>query len=229
MRTKFVSPHPVDDGSTFSRPEPDRPDWILSSSLRSLWAAHHFPPSVQTRMYLSKSVIVATLSLVGAFALVGFAVQQQTPSASADPTVDVGVVVNDLEASLQFYREVLGMEQRRTIDISEDFGRRSGLTGGAPTEIRVLTLGDGEAATEWKLMTFEDEAAEADESDVTDQQGMQYITLQVDQLGPYLERARAHGVEPRGETPVALGEENHFLLLQAPEGTFVELIGPLKQ
>lgn len=167
--------------------------------------------------------------LVGALGLAGFALQQQSPSASADPTVDVGVVVNDLDASLAFYREVLGMEQRRTIDISKDFGRRSGLTGGAPTEIRVLTLGDGDAATEWKLMAFDEAAAETEESDITDQQGMQYITLQVDRLGPFLERARAHGVEPRGETPIALGEENHFLLLQAPEGTFVELIGPLRQ
>ncbi|HKL87564.1 MAG TPA: VOC family protein [Salinibacter sp.] len=181
-------------------------------------------------MFQSQTVtVIAVLSLVGAFGLAGFAFQDEGASASADPTVDVGVVVNDLEASLQFYREVLGMEQRRTIDITEDFGRRSGLTGGAPTEIRVLTLGDGDAATEWKLMAFEEDAAAVDESDITDAQGMQYITLQVDRLGPYLERARTHGIEPRGETPIALGDENHFLLLQAPEGTFVELIGPLKQ
>lgn len=148
-------------------------------------------------------------------------------SASADPTIDVGVVVDDLDASLQFYREVLGMEQRRTIDITEDFGQRSGLTGGHPTEIRVLTLGEGDAATEWKLMTFEEVPDAPAESDITDQQGMQYITLQVDQLGPYLERARDHDVKPIGDTPIALGEDNHFLLLQAPEGTFVEVIGPL--
>lgn len=153
----------------------------------------------------------------------------EAQSATADPTIDVGVVVDDLDASLQFYREVLGMEQRRTIDIAKDFGQRSGLTGGSPTEIRVLTLGDGDAATEWKLMTFEDVPDAATESDITDQQGMQYITLQVDELGPYLERARAHDVTPLGDTPIALGEDNHFLLLQAPEGTFVEVIGPLDQ
>ena len=36
-------------------------------------------------------------------------------------------------------------------------------------------------------------------------------------------------MEPLGETPISLGETNHFLLLQAPEGTFVEVIGPLEQ
>ncbi|MEF8938271.1 MAG: VOC family protein [Salinivenus sp.] len=150
-------------------------------------------------------------------------------SASADPTIDVGVVVDDLEASLQFYRDVLGMTQRRTIDITEAFGRRSGLTGGAPTEIRVLTLGEGDAATEWKLMAFDEGPSGADEADITDQRGMQYITLQVDRLGPYLERAREHGVQPLGDTPIALGDTDHFLLLQAPEGTFIEVIGPLEQ
>ncbi len=150
-------------------------------------------------------------------------------SETSDPTVDVGVVVDDLDASLQFYKNVLGMEQSRTIDINEDFGRRSGLTGGRTTQIRVLTLGTGEAATEWKLMTFDEVPEAADESNITDQQGMQYVTVQVDQLGPYLKRARAHGVKPLGETPIALGENNHFLLLQAPEGTFIELIGPLDQ
>lgn len=121
------------------------------------------------------------------------------------------------------------MEQRRTIDISKEFGRQSGLTGGHPTEIRVLTLGDGDAATEWKLMTFEEGARAPSESNITAQQGMQYITLEMDDLGPYLKRAREYGVEPLGKTPIALGEDNHFLLLRAPEGTFIELIGPLNQ
>jgi len=150
-------------------------------------------------------------------------------SPTADPTIDVGVVVDDPEASLQFYREVLDMDQRRTIDISEEFGRRSGLTGGQPTDIRVLTLGDGDAATEWKLVAFDDGPIGVDKADITDQRGMQYITLQVDPLRPYLERAREYGVELVGDTPIALGETNHFLLLQAPEGTFVEVIGPLDQ
>lgn len=175
---------------------------------------------------LTLTLAIGLLLLSG---LAGFALRTESPRATADPTIDVGVVVDDLDASLQFYRTVIGMEQRRTIDINEDFGQRSGLTGGTPTEIRVLTLGEGDAATEWKLMTFPDLPDAASESNITDQQGMQYITLQVDQLGPYLERARTHGVKPLGETPVSLNEENHFLLLQAPEGTFVELIGPLDQ
>jgi catechol 2,3-dioxygenase-like lactoylglutathione lyase family enzyme len=180
-------------------------------------------------MVSPRTVRPLVLLSVLALGTLGPAAPAQGQAPTAAPTIDVGVVVDDLEASLQFYREVLGMAQRRTIDISEAFGRRSGLTGGAPTEIRVLTLGTGDAATEWKLMAFADGPGAADEADITDQRGMQYITLQVDRLGPYLERAREHGVQPLGETPIALGETDHFLLLQAPEGTFVEVIGPLEQ
>jgi hypothetical protein len=31
-----------------------------------------------------------------------------------------------------------------------------------------------------------------------------------------------------GDTPVALGEKDHFVLVQDPDGTIIELIGPLK-
>jgi len=172
---------------------------------------------------LSARLLPAVLCL----ALTGLLPAAPAHSQTAAPTIDVGVVVDDLEASLQFYREVLGMEQSRTIDVTEAFGRRSGLTGGQPTTVRVLTLGEGDTATEWKLMEFADGPSGVDEADITDQRGMQYVTLQVDRLGPYLKRAREHGVEPRGETPIALDDTNHFLLLQAPEGTFIEVIGPL--
>ena len=31
-----------------------------------------------------------------------------------------------------------------------------------------------------------------------------------------------------GETPIPLGPDSHFVLIKDPDGTFVELIGPLK-
>lgn len=177
----------------------------------------------------SPAALIATISVLVLSGLLGFATRTAPTQATAEATIDVGVVVDDLDESLQFYTEVLGMEQRRTIDINDDFGQRSGLTGGTPTTIQVLTLGEGDAATEWKLMTFPDLPDAVSESNITHQQGMQYMTIHVDHLGPYVDRARSHGLELMGETPIPLGEENHFLLLQAPEGTFVEVIGPLAQ
>lgn len=179
------------------------------------------------RRFATSVILIGLIAVLG---LLGFATQAGTFDDHADPTIDVGVVVEDLDASLQFYQEVIGMTQSRTIEITDEFGQNSGLTAGAPTEIRVLTLGSGDDATEWKLMTFDDlPQASSSEMHITDEVGMQYVTLQVDQLGPFLDRAEDHGVEPLGDTPIPLGGGDHFALLQAPEGTFVELIGPLEQ
>jgi hypothetical protein len=57
---------------------------------------------------------------------------------------------------------------------------------------------------------------------------MQYITLQVTGLELILERIRKYGVELLGETPVPFDAERHFALIRDPDGTFIELIGPLK-
>lgn len=179
------------------------------------------------RRFATSVILVGVVAFLG---LIGVAAESNTVDSHADPTIDVGIVVEDLEASTEFYRDVVGMRQSRTIPISEEFGSNSGLTGGQPTEIRAMTLGSGDEATEWKLMTFDDlpEGPEG-ETHITDQIGMQYITIQVERMGPLLERAEEHGFEPRGETPIPLGEEDHFALFQAPEGTFVEIIGPLEQ
>jgi len=50
----------------------------------------------------------------------------------------------------------------------------------------------------------------------------------VNSLDPVLKRIKKHNVKLLGETPVALGETDHFVLVQDPDGTIIELIGPLK-
>jgi hypothetical protein len=57
---------------------------------------------------------------------------------------------------------------------------------------------------------------------------MQYITINVNSLAPFLERIKKHKVKLLGETPIPLGESDHFVLVQDPDGTIIELIGPLK-
>ena len=47
-------------------------------------------------------------------------------------------------------------------------------------------------------------------------------------LEPILGRIKKHGVKLLGETPITLNETDHFVLIQDPDGTIIELIGPLK-
>ena len=91
-----------------------------------------------------------------------------------------------------------------------------------------LRLGEGDDASEWKLMTFGDRAKGQPNEFILDRTGMRYITIMVKDLTPFLERIKKHNVKLLGETPLPLGSDRHFVLIQDPDGTFVELIGPMK-
>ena len=141
--------------------------------------------------------------------------------------IGVGVVVSDIEKSLDFYLNVIGMTKTGEFDVNEEFGKISGLTGGVPFHVEVLKLEDSPDANVWKLMTFGKDAPHPGSRYIQDDTGVQYITIHVTSLEPFLERIRKHNVRLLGDTPVPLGDgERHFALIQDPDGTIIELIGP---
>jgi len=83
-------------------------------------------------------------------------------------------------------------------------------------------------ATEWKPMSFGKPASHPKQKHLQDDTGMQYITIHVKALKPILERIKANDVKLLGETPFLMGGTTYFTLVQDPDGTFVELIGPME-
>ena len=142
--------------------------------------------------------------------------------------IGVGVVTANLQESLDFYLNVIGMKKVGDFEIDEAFGRSSGLTDGIPFHVDVLKLEESPESNSWKLISFGREMGRPVSGYIHDNIGMQYITIQVTSLEPFLERIKAHGVQLRGETPTPMDAHRHFALVQAPEGTFIELIGPIK-
>jgi hypothetical protein len=112
-------------------------------------------------------------------------------------------------------------------DVDEEFARSSGLSGGTPFAVKVLKLKDSPEANQWKLMSFNKKAGRPMPKHIQDDTGAQYITIMVNNLRPFLERIEKHQVKLLGETPVVLGPDQQFALVQDPDGTFIELIGPL--
>jgi len=142
--------------------------------------------------------------------------------------IGVGVVTKNLEKSLDFYLNVIGMTKVGEFDVDGDFGKISGLTDGIAFHVDILKLQDSPEANQWKLMSFKKEGSHPMSTYIHDDTGPQYITISVNSLEPFLQRIKKHNVKLLGETPVALGETDHFVLVQDPDGTFIELIGPLK-
>ena len=64
----------------------------------------------------------------------------------ANQTIDIGIVVKDINKSVQFYKKVVGFEEKEGFQVGGNFPKLVGLTDGTDSKIHVLRLGDKETA-----------------------------------------------------------------------------------
>jgi len=141
--------------------------------------------------------------------------------------ISVGVIVSDLEASKIFYTKIVGMIEVPGFSVTDDIGKRTGLTGGLPFDVTVLKLEDTPTASQWKLMSFKKEATHPKQKYIQDDTGMQYITIFPKDMAGAIARIKKNNIPTLGETPIQLPNGKTFVLIQDPDGTFIELIGDL--
>lgn len=141
-------------------------------------------------------------------------------------SIQIGVITSDLQKSIDFYTDVIGMTKTGGFSVDEAFGAKSGLTGGLRIDVTVLKLKDDPEATEWKLLSFGKEATHPPQKFIQDDVGIQYVTIFVKSMKPFLERLEKHNVEHLEEMPTFLEDGRQFVLVQDPDGNFIELIGP---
>ncbi len=141
--------------------------------------------------------------------------------------IDIGLVVSDLEQSVAFYENALGMQRAYSFNVDSAFARRSGLTAGAPLHAVALKLTTDDDAPVLKLVrTGEPDTYRP--HFINEQSGVRYLTVFVTALEPVLERLKQHNVPVLGDGPVQLSDGQSFALVQDPDGVFVELIGPMR-
>lgn len=144
----------------------------------------------------------------------------------SNPTIFVGSVVTDLAKSVDFYTNIIGMTKTGAFSVDGAKGKELGLTDGRPIDVTVLKLEDSPQANEWKLMSFGTKPGHKKPNYLHDDTGMQYITILVNHLNPIIERIEKNNIKILSGKPSELGEGRFFILVQDPDGTFVELIGP---
>lgn len=144
----------------------------------------------------------------------------------SNPTVFVGSVVADLEKSVDFYTNIIGMKKTGAFSVDGVKSKELGLTDGRPIDVTVLKLEDSPQANEWKLMSFGNKPAHKKPKYIHDDHGMQYITILVNHLAPVMQRVEKNNIKILSNKPSKLDETRYFILVQDPDGTFVELIGP---
>ncbi len=150
----------------------------------------------------------------------------QPPGDFAKSGISVGLVVEDLAKSLDFYQNVIGMVKTSEFSVDAARAKELGLSNGDRFDVTILKLENSEQAAEWKLMSFGKKATHPKQNYVPDDTGMQYITIYVKSMKSILERIKKHNVKTLGITPTKLDEARDFVLVRDPDGTFIEIIGP---
>lgn len=148
------------------------------------------------------------------------------PEEFSTPTIQVGLVVSDLEKAVDFYTTVIGMTRTGGFSVPGVKAKELGLTDGRSIDVTVLKLEDSAQANEWKMMSFGKKAEHPEQKYLHDDTGLQYITIFVKNIHPFIERIRKNNIQILSGTPSTLDDGRGFILVQDPDGTFIELIGP---
>lgn len=119
-----------------------------------------------------------------------FAVSAQkvpAPEEFSNPTIQVGLVVSDLEKTVDFYTNVIGMIQTGGFNVPGEKAKNLGLTDGRSIEVTVLKLEDSIHSNEWKMMSFGEKAAHPKQKYLHNDTGLQYITIFVKNIHPFIQ------------------------------------------
>lgn len=150
-------------------------------------------------------------------------------------TIDLGVVVGDIDKAVAFYTTAIGFKENPGFGVPGPFSADAGLTDGAPLDIKVLTLGDDASATKIKLMQVKGTkkpAAKSDNQYIHSQLGFSYLTIYVTDMNASVARLEKAGVKPIAKTPIAIpadiADGMYLTIIRDPDGNLVELVGPKK-
>ena len=168
---------------------------------------------------LSAAVLVSFVA--GALA---FNVVENQPDFTSE-TISIGIVTHDFDASLAFYTDVIGMQKTGGFSVNKDFSDNSGLSNGDPFEVAVLKLADSPDATEWKIVGFDKSPKTKPSKHIQDRIGIQYVTIFVESVDPYIQKFNSMNIELLNQPGLTIPDGRRFLLIQDPNGIFVELIG----
>ena len=150
-------------------------------------------------------------------------------------TIDLGVVVTDINKSLEFYKKVVGFTEKGGFEVKGDFPEKVGLTDGTSLKIHVLTLGDEEKATKLKIMQVDSSksARKIKQPHIHTIAGFSYLTIFVNDVDLVINNAKKRGYKPYAKSPQTLPEglpqDVCLLMLKDPDGNFVEIVGPNTQ
>jgi catechol 2,3-dioxygenase-like lactoylglutathione lyase family enzyme len=140
----------------------------------------------------------------------------------AKSTIDIGMVVSDVDRAAKFYTEAIGFTDVGGFDVPAQMAADTGLTDNKP-----FKLGKEATATTLKIMQIPG-AKPVDNQFISSSLGMRYLTVVVTDLSKTIERLKQRGVASVKPPYHLSGGNNHLILVKDPDGNTIELIGPMQ-
>lgn len=125
------------------------------------------------------------------------------------PMVEIGIVTNNTEAMLRYYREVLGLPYREHLEYP----------GGSQHR---FACGDSVI----KLVSWEQPSAEVRAGDPKLATGLRYFSLAVANLRQVVDEVKAAGYAVPTDI-TEFGPSFGFAFLEDPDGNWIEMYGPI--
>jgi len=142
-------------------------------------------------------------------------------------TIDVGIVVSNVENSVKFYRDALGFTEVGGFPVPAEMAGKSGLTNFQPFDVRVMVLGGEVNATKIKLMQIpQGTNKKVDHQFINASLGLSYLTIFVKDTQKAVERCRRAGVRPIKPPFALLPPMKYLTLVRDPDGNLIELVEP---
>lgn len=142
-----------------------------------------------------------------------------------------GFTVQDLERSIAFYRDLLGMQLVHQRDTTAPYVSQVTGFAGARLKIALLKVGPEDPHT-LELLQYVSHPGEPTDR-ATNRPGNGHLALRVDDLQAWYHRLSAAGVKFRSPAPVPLTDGvnagAYAVYLRDPDGFTIELIQPAPQ
>ncbi len=164
------------------------------------------------------------MKLFASLLLIAAAISSVFAQSPADLGVGaIGLVVSDIEASEQFYTEVIGMQPAGEFSLDSDWSDQAGMSGGMPFSVKMFKMVNESSATILKLAYFEETDRRESIRNVGEISGVNYLTLNYNDLEDVEKRVTEADIEIIGRVS---GKGYSLIIIKDPDGIFIELVGP---
>jgi catechol 2,3-dioxygenase-like lactoylglutathione lyase family enzyme len=170
---------------------------------------------------MKRQLIMVTICV--SFLIIIFAFRESEKMVN---TVDVGVIVSDMEKSLEFYTKILGMEQTGTWQSSREMSTTYGVNSGKAFDIIDLKLDCEGYVLKYKLnktegnMPNQISSSGPPEIYSFEKIGTRYLTINVKNVDPFIERIKENHIKFK---MVTLPDGYRVVLLHDPDGALLEI------